>query len=82
MIRLLVVDEEASEEAESQTRYYAERAGAHVALHSAPSPIEPPIEYLAGEHPCPHCGVVPERYRKLRDGWLVCFACGRSSAPA
>jgi hypothetical protein len=43
-----------------------------------PSPLEPPIEYLAGDHPCPHCGVVPERYRRLRDGGLVCMACGRS----
>lgn len=48
---------------------------------SIPPPIEPPIEYLVGAHPCPHCRVVPERYRKLRDGWLVCLACGRSSAP-
>lgn len=45
-----------------------------------PAPIEPPIEYITGDHPCPHCGVVPERYRRLRDGGLVCLACGRSSA--
>jgi hypothetical protein len=45
-----------------------------------PPPIEPPIEYITGEHPCPHCGVVPERYRRLRGGGLVCLACGRSSA--
>jgi plasmid stabilization system protein ParE len=32
MIRLLVVDEEASEEAEAQVRYYTERAGTHIAL--------------------------------------------------
>lgn len=46
---------------------------------SLPPPIEPPIEYLAGDHLCPHCGAVPERYRKLRDGGLVCLACGASS---
>lgn len=44
-----------------------------------PPSIEPPPEYLPGDHPCPHCGVVPERFRRLRDGSLVCFACGRSS---
>jgi plasmid stabilization system protein ParE len=32
MIRLLVVDEEASEEAEAQVRYYTARAGTHIAL--------------------------------------------------
>lgn len=32
MTRRLVVDEEASEEADAQVRYYAERAGEHVAL--------------------------------------------------
>jgi hypothetical protein len=47
---------------------------------AVPPPIEPPIEYITGQHPCPHCGVVPERYRKLRGGGLVCLACGRSSA--
>jgi hypothetical protein len=45
-----------------------------------PPPIEPPIEYITGERPCPHCGVVPERYRRLRGGGLVCLACGSSSA--
>lgn len=35
MTRRLIVDEEASEEAEEQTRYYAERAGEHVALRFA-----------------------------------------------
>jgi plasmid stabilization system protein ParE len=35
MTRLLVVDEEASEEAEAQVRYYAERAGVEVALRFA-----------------------------------------------
>lgn len=48
---------------------------------AVPAPLELPIEYLAGERPCPRCGVVPERYRKLHDGWLVCLACGRSSPP-
>jgi hypothetical protein len=32
MTRLLVVDDEASEEAEAQVRYYAERAGTHIAI--------------------------------------------------
>jgi hypothetical protein len=45
---------------------------------SIPTPIEPPIEYLPGAHPCPHCGIVPERYRKL-GGSVVCLACGASS---
>lgn len=31
-------------------------------------------------HACPHCARVPERYRVLSDGGLVCLACGRSSA--
>jgi hypothetical protein len=44
-----------------------------------PAPIEFPIEYIAGGHTCPHCGVVPERFRKLSGGSLVCLACGRSS---
>jgi len=45
----------------------------------APPRLKPPIELLAGTHPCPHCGVVPENYRKLRSGGLVCLACGASS---
>ena len=44
-----------------------------------PAPIEPPPAFLAGDHPCPHCGDVPDRYRRLSDGSLVCMACGRSS---
>jgi hypothetical protein len=44
-----------------------------------PPPIEPAPVFVTGEHPCPHCGVVPERYRRLRDGALVCLACGASS---
>jgi hypothetical protein len=44
-----------------------------------PAPIEPPIEYLVIDHACPHCASIPERYRKLRGGGLVCLACGRSS---
>jgi plasmid stabilization system protein ParE len=32
MIRTLVVDPDAADEAEAQTRYYVERAGVHVAL--------------------------------------------------
>lgn len=31
-------------------------------------------------HECPHCGQVPERYRVLSDGSLVCPGCGASSA--
>ena len=45
-----------------------------------PGSIEPPIEYLAGTTPCPHCGKTPERYRVLRDGARVCLSCGASSA--
>ena len=44
-----------------------------------PAPIEPPPTFLVGDHACPHCGAVPDRYRRLRDGSLVCAACGRSS---
>ena len=56
------------------------------AAHSGtdePEPFPPPFvgppEYLPGAHPCPHCAVVPDRYRKLSDGALVCMACGASS---
>ena len=45
-----------------------------------PPPIEPPIEYVAATRPCPSCRHTPDRYRKLRDGGLVCLACGASSA--
>jgi hypothetical protein len=45
-----------------------------------PPPIEPPPAYVAGAHPCPHCGIVPERYRQLGPTSLVCLACGRSSS--
>ncbi|HEX7837504.1 MAG TPA: hypothetical protein VF469_08585 [Kofleriaceae bacterium] len=45
-----------------------------------PAPVEPPIEYLAGTWPCPHCHAQPERYRVLRGGAVVCLACGASSA--
>ena len=31
-------------------------------------------------HACPQCHQVPERYRVLSDGGLVCLACGSSSA--
>ena len=31
-------------------------------------------------HPCPHCREVPDRYRVLSDGGLVCTKCGASSA--
>jgi hypothetical protein len=48
-------------------------------LRIVPPPIEPPVEYPSLTHPCPHCGTVPERYRRLRDGSLVCQACGASS---
>jgi hypothetical protein len=44
-----------------------------------PPRIEAPPEFVPGTHPCPHCGAVPERYRKLLDGALVCLACGASS---
>jgi hypothetical protein len=44
-----------------------------------PAPIERPPEFIAGVHACPHCGVVPERYRKFSDGALACLACGASS---
>ncbi len=30
-------------------------------------------------HACPHCRRVPERYRVLSDGALVCLGCGSSS---
>lgn len=42
-----------------------------------PSPIVGP-PFLELPHLCRHCGRVPERYRVLRDGSLVCLACGRS----
>jgi len=52
-------------------------------LDRTPLPLPPPIEaapeFVSGAHPCPHCGVVPDRYRKLPDGALVCLACGASS---
>jgi hypothetical protein len=44
-----------------------------------PAPIETPPEYVVGDHACPHCGVVPDSYRRLWDGALVCLACGASS---
>ncbi len=47
-------------------------------LPPRPSPLEPPIAYVAGTAPCPACGQVPDRYRKLRGGSLVCLACGAS----
>ncbi len=31
-------------------------------------------------HACPHCREVPDRYRVLSDGALVCTKCGASSA--
>jgi hypothetical protein len=49
-------------------------------LASPPSPLEPPIEYVAGAWPCPHCRATPERFRVLRGGGVVCLACGRSSS--
>jgi len=45
----------------------------------APPPLRPPTEFVAGTHSCPHCGEVPKSYRKLRDGSLVCMACGAST---
>ena len=45
-----------------------------------PEPLEPAPVFVAGNHPCPHCGAIPERYRRLRDGALVCGACGASSS--
>jgi plasmid stabilization system protein ParE len=48
MTRLLVIDEEASEEAEAQVRYYAERAGTHIALRFA-AEIEAVYRGLAEE---------------------------------
>ena len=49
----------------------------------APRPFPPPLvgppEYLTATHPCPHCTAIPDRYRKLSDGALVCMACGASS---
>lgn len=50
-------------------------------LATRPQPIEPPLEYIDATRRCPHCGAVPERYRKLRDGALVCLACGASAPP-
>jgi hypothetical protein len=43
-----------------------------------PRPLEQLIEYVDGRSPCPSCGDVPERYRRLRDGALVCLGCGAS----
>ncbi|HVK87196.1 MAG TPA: hypothetical protein VM513_23915 [Kofleriaceae bacterium] len=48
---------------------------------SAPPLFAPPDlrpKYIEGTEPCPSCGVVPDRYRELRDGALVCLACGAS----
>src|SRR5262245_38136457 len=39
----------------------------------------PPLPDPPTGHRCPHCVQVPERYRVLSDGTLVCLACGRSS---
>lgn len=41
-------------------------------------PVVDPVRFLVLERTCPHCGHIPERYRVLRDGSLVCLACGRS----
>jgi len=34
--------------------------------------------YIPGRRVCPHCQVMPERYRVLFDDSLVCDACGAS----
>ena len=44
-------------------------------------PIEGRPRFLILDRACPHCVQVPERYRVLSDGSLVCLACGRSSSP-
>ena len=44
-----------------------------------PPPIEAPPQFAIGDRACPHCAVIPERYRVLRDGGLVCLTCGASS---
>jgi hypothetical protein len=46
-----------------------------------PPPRNPSPRFAALAHACPHCGRVPEHYRALDDGGLVCLACGRSSQP-
>lgn len=43
-------------------------------------PIEGRHRFLVLERACPHCGQVPDRYRVLSDGSLVCLACSRSSS--
>ncbi|HEY5921726.1 MAG TPA: hypothetical protein VIV11_08645 [Kofleriaceae bacterium] len=57
--------------------------GVAIDPHAAPRPFPPPLlgppEYLTGTHPCPHCTAIPDRYRKLSDGALVCMTCGASS---
>lgn len=44
-------------------------------------PIEGPHRFVVLDRACPHCGQVPERYRALTDGCLVCLACGASHTP-
>jgi len=58
---------------------YVRDAAARLDPRVLPPPIEPPIEYVRLRHACPHCHTIPQRYRKLRGGGLVCLACGRSS---
>ena len=45
----------------------------------APPRIDTAPQLVAGAHPCPHCCAVPAHYRVLRDGGLICLACGASS---
>ena len=47
-------------------------------------PLPEPIEFeqqvleLSDSFPCPNCAVYSSTFRQLRDGYLVCAACGRS----
>lgn len=37
--------------------------------------------FVVLDRTCPHCGLVPDRYRVLHDGSHVCLSCGRSMPP-
>ncbi len=56
-----------------------------VRLRRVEADLDQPVPSLAEKHyviaarACPHCTVVPERYRVLWDGGYVCQACGASS---
>lgn len=57
------------------------RIRASVAALAALGPevaVVDPVRFVVLERTCLHCGHIPERYRVLRDGSLVCLGCGRS----